>query len=95
MKKLWKKFKDWLIVKLGGYTLEEVWARCDGEINDYIKMHVKIVNAWRKAVQEICRRSDNSCYDWCCEYCARNCGKCNGWCEKFVPKEGDNDERCC
>lgn len=95
MKKLWKKFKDWLIVKLGGYTLEEVWARCDGEINDYIKMHVKIVNAWRKAVQEICRRSDNSYYDWCCEYCARNCGKCNGWCEKFVPKEGDNDERHC
>lgn len=95
MKKLWKKFKDWLIVKLGGYTLEEVWARCDGEINAYIKMHVKIVNAWRKVVQEICRRSDNSYYDWCCEYCARNCGKCSGWCEKFVPKEGDNDERCC
>ena len=45
--------------------------------------------------EDIKRRSDNSYYDWCCEYCGVPCDKRDGWCEKFVPKEGDNDERCC
>ena len=84
MKKLWKKFKDWLIGKLGGYTKEEFGALSKIQI----ELQRKIMQAWADTVQEICRRSDNSYYDWCCEYCARNCGKCNGWCEKFVPKEG-------
>ncbi len=106
MKNIIRKIKDWLIGKLGGYTLEAVWARSDGEINAYIKMHAKIVNAWRKVVQEICRKSDDTYYDWCCEYCNMTCDKRNGWCEKFMPAErqvfGDNihrggidNERCC
>ena len=91
MKKLWKKFKDWLIVKLGGYTHIEILDMLEASC----EVHMSLLEPWRKTVQELCRRSDNSYYDWCCEYCARNCGKRNGWCEKFVPKEGDNDERCC
>ena len=88
MKNIIRKIKNCLIRKLGGYTLEEVWARCDGERNVHIKMHAKIVNAWRKVVQEICRRSGNSYYDWCCEYCDMACDKRNGWCEHFMPKKG-------
>ena len=84
MKKLWKKFKDWLIDKLGGYTKEDL----DILYKSQVAARKSMLQAYENAVQEICRRSDNSYYDWCCEYCARNCGKCNGWCEKFVPKEG-------
>lgn len=95
MKNIIRKIKDWLIRKLGGYTLEEVWARCDGERNVYIKTHAKIVNAWRKVVQEICRKSDDTYYDWCCEYCSTTCDKRNGWCKKFEPRIGANNERHC
>lgn len=97
MKKIIRKIKNWLIHKLGGYTLEDALAICAGERDACTKKHAKIVNAWRKAVQEICRKSGNSYYDWCCEYCAMNCDKHNGWCRRFEPKivteesEDDNE----
>lgn len=93
MKKIIRKIKNWLIDKLGGYTLEEVHKRCDNETGDFLKLHAQIVGRWRKVVQEICRRSENSYYDWCCDYCAENCDKRNGWCSRFEPRIGANNER--
>ena len=29
--------------------------------------------------------SENSYYDWCCEYCEMTCDKRDGWCERFCP----------
>ena len=84
MKKLWKKFKDWLIVKLGGYTKEDLGVLYKSQV----AARKSMLYAYENAVQEICRRSDNSYYDWCCEYCGVPCVKRDGWCEKFVPKEG-------
>ena len=85
MKKIIRKIKNWLIGKLGGYTLEEVHKRCGNYVGDYVKFHTQAMDRWRKAVQEICRKSGNSYYDWCCEYCDADCDKRNGWCEKFMP----------
>lgn len=43
------------------------------------------IRDYRIAVREICRRSDNTYYDWCCDQCACNCDKRNGWCAAFEP----------
>lgn len=51
----------------------------------YMIAHAEIVCAWRKTVQEICRKSENSYYDWSCEYCVAVCDKHDGWCERFHP----------
>ena len=91
MKKLWKKFKDWLIVKLGGYTKEDLGVLYKSQV----AARKSMLYAYENAVQEICRRSDNSYYDWCCEYCGIPCAKRDGWCEKFVPRIGANNERHC
>ena len=74
MKKLWKKIKNWLIDKLGGYTKEDrnILYKAQDELRRLL------LQAWAKTVQEICRKSDNSYYDWCCEYCATPCKKPNG-----------------
>ena len=97
MKKIIRKIKNWLIHKLGGYTLEEVHKRCGDQAGDFAKFHAQVMDRWCKAVQEICRRSENSYYDWCCEYCCMACDKRNGWCKQFEPKiitkesEDDNE----
>lgn len=85
MKNIIQKVKNWLIKLLGGYTLEEVHKRCTNETDDFVKLHTQIVGRWRKVVQEICRKSDNTYYPFCCEYCATPCKKRNGWCEGFWP----------
>ena len=85
MKKFIRKIKNWLIGKLGGYMLEEVHKRCINETDDFVKLHAQIVGRWRKVVQEICRKSDNTYYPFCCEYCATPCKKPNGWCKDFWP----------
>ena len=82
MKKIIRKIKNWLIDKLGGYTKEEFGTLSKIQI----ELQRKIMQAWAKTVQEICRKSGNSYYDWCCEYCAMNCDKRNGWCRRFEPK---------
>ena len=89
MKKIIRKIKNWLINKLGGYTKEEmnIWHKAQVELRRLL------LQAWADTVQEICRRSGNSYYDWCCEYCNRYCDKRNGWCEKFTPRIGANNER--
>ena len=86
MEKIIRKIKNWLIGKLGGYTVEDVHKRCGDRVRDFVEVHTQVMDRWRKAVQEICRKSENSYYDWCCEYCAMNCDKHNGWCRRFEPK---------
>ena len=97
MKKIIRKIKDWLIGKLGGYTVEDVHKRCNNHVRDFVKFHTQVMDRWRKAVQEICRKSNDTYYDWCCEYCCMDCDKRNGWCRLFEPKiiikesEDDNE----
>lgn len=92
MKNIIRKIKDWLIDKLGGYTKEDMNLLYKSEV----AVHNLLLQAWADTVQEICRRSGNSYYDWCCEYCNRYCDKRNGWCEKFEPKivtkESEDDD---
>ena len=89
MKKLWKMFKTWLIDKLGGYTKSDMNLLYKSQV----EVRRLLLQAWVKTVQEICRKSNDTYYDWCCEYCGRDCGKRNGWCEKFTPRIGANNER--
>ena len=89
MKKIIRKIKDWLIGKFGGYTKEDMNLLYKSQV----EVRRLLLQAWENTVQEICRRSDNTYYDWCCEYCAERCDKRNGWCEKFTPRIGVNNER--
>ena len=82
MKKIILKIKNWLIDKLGGYTREDMNLLYKAQV----EVRRLMLLAWVNVVQEICRRSDDTYYDWCCEYCGRDCGKRNGWCEKFTPR---------
>lgn len=101
MKKILHKLRVWLLKLLGGVpneiektafeTVLEENAELYKEISDrdrdlkVLRMQVK---ALKTVIREICRRSETSYYDWCCEYC---CGqeliKCrhNGWCRFFAP----------
>ena len=100
MKKILHKLRVWLIRKLGGVpnkledtafemALEEN-AKLYKEISDrdrnlkVLRMQVK---ALKTLIREICRRSETSYYDWCCEYCGQELIKCrhNGWCRFFAP----------
>ena len=93
MKKIICKIKNWLIDKLGGYTKEDMNLLYKSEV----AVRRLLLQAWVNTVQEICRRSDDTYYDWCCEYCDRVCDKHNGWCRRFEPKivikeSGDDNE---
>ena len=92
MKNIIRKIKNWLIGKLGGYTKEDLRILNKSQYA-LIEVQRTTIQAWVKAVQEICRRSDNTYYNWCCEYCDVACDKRNGWCEKFEPRIGANNER--
>ena len=82
MKKIIRKIKDWLIDKLGGYTKSDMNLLYKSQA----AVRKLMLQAWEKTVQEICRKSNDTYYDWCCEYCAMNCDKRNGWCRRFEPK---------
>ena len=82
MKKIIRKIKDRLIGKLGGYTKDDMNLLYKAQV----EVQGLLLQAWAKTVQEICRKSNDTYYDWCCEYCDRYCDKRNGWCEKFAPK---------
>ena len=100
MKKILHKLRIWLIRKLGGVpnelektafeTVLEENAKLYKKISDrdrdlkLLQMRVKALNA---VIREICRRSESSYYDWCCEYCGQELIKCrhNGWCRFFAP----------
>ena len=80
MKKLLYAIRKWLIDILGGVpmcfydSMVSLATHFNEQINDY-----------RIAVCEICRRSENTYYDWCCDQCACDCDKRNGWCNGFEP----------
>lgn len=101
MKKILHKLRVWLILKLGGVPKESYDAavkaktKHDKDIinrdRDLIlsRMRVKALNA---VIREICRRSETSYYDWCCDYCQSpvRC-KHNGWCQLFIPRGAGED----
>ena len=78
-------------------TVLEENAKLYKEISDrdrdyeLLRMNVKAlkmkVKALKTVIREICRRSETSYYDWCCEYCGQELIKCrhNGWCRFFAP----------
>lgn len=80
MKKLLYAIRKWLIDILGGVpmcfydSMVSLANHFNEQLNDY---HI--------AVREICRRSENTYYDWCCDQCACDCDKRNGWCNGFEP----------
>ena len=100
MKKILHKLRVWLLKLLGGVpneiektafeTVLEENAKLYKEISDreqnleVLRMKVK---ALKTVIREICRRSETSYYDWCCEYCGQEFIKCrhNGWCRFFAP----------
>lgn len=80
MKKLLYAIRKWLIDILGGVPM------CFYDSMASLANHFsEQINDYRIAVREICRRSDNTYYDWCCDQCACNCDKRNGWCNGFEP----------
>ncbi len=97
MKRLLYAIRIWLIEKLGGVDMCKAveWeARAEAKANEYYKgqlacyldMIARLADKHNKAqrvIREICRRSENSYYDWCCEYCTAKCDRHNGWCERF------------
>ncbi len=93
MKRLLYAIRMWLIDILGGVPkpqydyLHGLLYRSREDFKALCRGTNKEINNYRIVVREICRRSDNAYYDWCCEYCdnARECGKPNGWCDGFVP----------
>ncbi len=91
MKKLIHNLRIWLLCLLHGVP-EECEETYEDAVFDYIKQQrVQIceledtVSAYRNAVREICRRSENSYYDWCCEYCSTDCEWPAHWCARFKP----------
>jgi hypothetical protein len=53
----------------------------------YMKCWREMQTFLSEVVREICRRSENTYYDWCCDVCCmrgENC-RANGWCRSFWP----------
>ena len=59
--------------------------KCICEQRKQISMLVETIALYKNAIREICRRSENTYYDWCCDQCACDCDKRNGWCNDFEP----------
>lgn len=80
MKKLLYAIRKWLIDILGGVPMcfYDSMASLANHFNEQIE-------DYRVAIREICRRSENTYYDWCCDQCACDCDKRNGWCNGFEP----------
>ena len=81
----------WLLRLLHGEP-EECAKKTKDAYMDYIReqrkqisMLVETIALYKNAVREICRRSKNTYYDWCCDQCACACNKRNGWCNDFEP----------
>ncbi len=100
MKKILHKLRVWLIERLGGVHHE--WADRALKVIENLVKALEIatkereelrksadreIKAHQKAMREICRRSENSYYDWCCDYCvgSTDC-KHNSWCPFFIPR---------
>lgn len=103
MKKILHKLRVWLIRKLGGVPKEAYEAKVDAYYEEVMKndklrnaisdrnrdleVRRRQIKALMKVIREICRRSEISYYDWCCEYCGQKYIECkhNGWCRFFTP----------
>ena len=91
MKRLLYKIRIWLLGLLHGEP-EECAKKTKDAYMDYIceqrkqiSMLVETIALYKNAIREICRRSENTYYDWCCDQCACTCNKRNGWCAAFEP----------
>lgn len=91
MKRLLYKIRMWLLRLLHGEP-EECADKTIDAYMDYIReqrkqisMLVETIALYKNAIREICRRSENTYYDWCCDQCACDCDKRNGWCNDFEP----------
>ena len=91
MKRLLSKIRMWLLGLLHGEP-EECAKKTKDAYMDYIReqrkqisMLVEVIALYKNAIREICRRSENTYYDWCCDQCACDCDKRNGWCNDFEP----------
>ena len=91
MKRLLYKIRLWLLRLLHGEP-EECAEKTEDAYMDYIReqrkqisMLVETIALYKNAIREICRRSENTYYDWCCDQCACDCDKRNGWCNDFEP----------
>ena len=91
MKRLLYKIRMWLLGLLHGEP-EECAEKTEDAYMDYIReqrkqisMLVETIALYKNAIREICRRSENTYYDWCCDLCACDCDKRNGWCNDFEP----------
>ena len=91
MKRLLYKIRLWLLGLLHGEP-EECAEKAEDAYMDYIReqrkqisMLVEAIALHKNAIREICRRSENTYYDWCCDQCACDCDKRNGWCHDFEP----------
>ena len=91
MKRLLYKIRMWLLGLLHGEP-EECAEKTKDAYMDYISeqrkqisMLVETIALYKNAIREICRRSESTYYDWCCDQCACDCDKLNGWCNDFEP----------
>ena len=91
MKRLLYKIRMWLLGLLHGEP-EECAEKTEDAYMDYIReqrkqisMLVETIALYKNAIREICRRSESTYYDWCCDQCACDCDKRNGWCNDFEP----------
>lgn len=91
MKRLLYKIRMWLLGLLHGEPeecaekIEEMHIRIISAQSERISLLIEAIALYKKAIREICRRSENTYYDWCCDQCACNCDKRNGWCNDFEP----------
>lgn len=93
MKRLLHKIRMWLLGLLHGEP-EECAEKTEDACMDYIReqskkisMLIEAIALYKNAIREICRRSENTYYDWCCDVCCmrgENC-RANGWCSSFWP----------
>jgi len=94
MKKIIYKLRIWLIKKLNAVPAEDFKAIdaanniLAAKVVDGNKSTQQLIRRYSYAVREICRRSEASWYDWCCEYCCmtHSCRK-DGWCSSFWPRK--------
>ena len=88
MKKLLYAIRMWLLSLLHGEPEECTEAAYLDYIREqrrYISILEETIVPYRNAIREICRRSENTYYDWCCDQCACECERRNGWCDYFEP----------
>lgn len=91
MKRLLYKIRMWLLGLLHGKPeecaekTEDMHIRIISAQSKRISMLVEAIALYKNAIREICRRSENTYYDWCCDQCVCDCDKRNGWCNAFEP----------